>query len=521
MSYTINKTDGNVLITLLDGTTNSDTGLTLIGRNYTGYGQVQNDNFVRLLENFADPLPPGQSVGFTPLVGTIWYDTVNKLLKSYDGVNWKPVSQRTVSTTAPTATNTGDQWYDSANQQLRTWNGSAWDLVGPGYTPAQGKTGAFVETLTDSLGHTHSVVSMYTDENLVTITSYDHVFTPVPSIAGITTIKPGINTIGSAAFNGTATNSTTVGNINPTSFARVDQDSTFTGNVSVGGIVALTNANISVNGTTLNVRNNNFNGNIDLFVNTSSGVKNALHIDGTTGLLYAVNNPTSNFGLATKIYADNIGFGLQANLNILDNQVTTAINQLHSDYLANLSAVVTSTNSNLTSAVTGINSNVSAVSTALAANLVIINADFSAIANAFSVINGILPTLAPTDSPALTGTPTVPLADFQANSSVVASAAYVDRQATALTADYSTLINAAAANAANNLVAGLALKANLNSPTFTGTPNSPTPGANDNSTKIATTAFVTAAVQAQKFNYTVSASPPSGGNNGDFWFQVG
>jgi hypothetical protein len=40
----------------------------------------------------------------------------------------------------------------------------------------------------------------------------------------------------------------------------------------------------------------------------------------------------------------------------------------------------------------------------------------------------------------------------------------------------------------------LALKAPINSPSFTGTPTAPTPTAGDNSTKLATTAFVTTAV---------------------------
>jgi hypothetical protein len=520
MSYIVNKTDGNVLVTLLDGTTNTDTGLTLIGRNYTGYGLVQNENFVRLLENFADPLPPGQSVGFTPLVGTIWYDNANKFLKTFDGTNWQPVSQRIVSGTAPTATSTGDQWYDTANQQLNSWNGTAWQVIGPAYTAGQLKSGAVVETLTDTFSRTHTVVNTYTNNNLISITSYDATFTPNPAIAGITTINPGVNLVGSTTLNGNATNSLTVGNITPTSFARVDCDSVFTGNIGVAGTLALTNANIYVTGTNLNLRNNSFNGNIDVYVNTSIGLQNALHVNGTTGLVSVTNNPVTAFGIATKQYADNIGNGLQANISSVDNQLTTAITQLNSEFLANLSAMQTSTNSNLATAVTGINSNVSALSTALAANLVVINADFSSIANAFSVINSILSTLAPTSSPALTGSPTVPTVPLQSNSNVISSTAYVDGTASVLITNYTNQINAAATTAANNLASAMSTKANIDNPTFTGTPNAPTPTSGDNSTKIATTAFVTTAIQAQKFNYTVSVNPPSGGNDGDFWFQV-
>jgi hypothetical protein len=73
----------------------------------------------------------------------------------------------------------------------------------------------------------------------------------------------------------------------------------------------------------------------------------------------------------------------------------------------------------------------------------------------------------------------------------------------------------------------------IQSPAFTGSPTAPTtttpiwtssghsPASGDNSTNLATTAFVVSAVAGQKFNYTVSTNAPSGGNTGDFWFQIG
>jgi hypothetical protein len=48
----------------------------------------------------------------------------------------------------------------------------------------------------------------------------------------------------------------------------------------------------------------------------------------------------------------------------------------------------------------------------------------------------------------------------------------------------------------NNIAVAVATKADLVSPTFTGTPEAPTASAGDNSTQIATTAFVTAGLQA-------------------------
>jgi hypothetical protein len=125
------------------------------------------------------------------------------------------------------------------------------------------------------------------------------------------------------------------------------------------------------------------------------------------------------------------------------------------------------------------------------------------------------------NSPALTGVPTTPTASLNNNSSQVASTAYVDTTSSALNVTLAGQISAAQATLTTAINNGLALRAPLLSPTFTGTPAAPTPTAGDNSTKVATTAFVQSAIAAQKFPYTVSTNPPSGGNTGDFWFQIG
>jgi hypothetical protein len=75
MAYIINKFSGAELLVLDDGTVDTTTSLKLVGRNYVGYGEIQNENFVYLLENFASENPPT-----TPIVGQTWFDTdVNRL----------------------------------------------------------------------------------------------------------------------------------------------------------------------------------------------------------------------------------------------------------------------------------------------------------------------------------------------------------------------------------------------------------------------------------------------------------
>ena len=62
MSYTINRFNGTQVAVIADGTIDSTLDLKLIGKNYAGYGAVQNENFVYLLENFAGNSQPPRPV---------------------------------------------------------------------------------------------------------------------------------------------------------------------------------------------------------------------------------------------------------------------------------------------------------------------------------------------------------------------------------------------------------------------------------------------------------------------------
>lgn len=84
MAYNINLANGSLLVTIEEGVAdNTTTSLTLLGKNYSGYGESINENFVRLLENFARGTAPGG-----PLSGQIWYDSTNQQLKLWNGLEW-------------------------------------------------------------------------------------------------------------------------------------------------------------------------------------------------------------------------------------------------------------------------------------------------------------------------------------------------------------------------------------------------------------------------------------------------
>ena len=59
MAYSITRTNGTVLGSIADGTFNDTaTSLTLVGRNYSNYGQIMTDTLVSLLENFSYNISP-------------------------------------------------------------------------------------------------------------------------------------------------------------------------------------------------------------------------------------------------------------------------------------------------------------------------------------------------------------------------------------------------------------------------------------------------------------------------------
>ena len=83
MSYIINNSRGNVVAVVSDGTVNTTaTDLYLVGRGLTDYGTYENENYVYLLENFANSTAPLQ-----PILGQLWYDSTNDVLSAYSSAN--------------------------------------------------------------------------------------------------------------------------------------------------------------------------------------------------------------------------------------------------------------------------------------------------------------------------------------------------------------------------------------------------------------------------------------------------
>ena len=246
MAYTINLTDGTVFATVNDGTVNTASSMTLVGKNYAGYGEFLDENFIHLLENGSNTTAPS-----APLTGQLWWDKTNTLLKVYNGTTFKTISAATASATQPASNVTGDLWYDTTNQQVKVYTGSSFIVVGPAFTSAEGTAGAIPETVNDNTATPHYVTSLYVNNVRVAIVSKDSNFTAAaPTSTLFPTIYKGI-TVSNASGTTFAGNVTNTGSVVITSGGAATATVTSTGANIAGTLSAsgnVTGGNVSTAG---------------------------------------------------------------------------------------------------------------------------------------------------------------------------------------------------------------------------------------------------------------------------------
>lgn len=286
MAYNITTTAGTTLATIADGTVNkSATSLTLIGKNYAGYGNFLNDNYIKLLENFAYITSPSN-----PLSGQLWYDSGNSVLKVYNGISgWKTIASSVSQSAAPGAPQIGDMWWDTTNLQLKVWGGVTWVTVGPTYTSVAGTSGAIVETIYDSGSVQHVVVKFYISNQVVSILSSSQPFIPQTAIPGFAIINPGLNIINKTALAGSqvtgdVSNALTLQGVNASQFIRSDQNSGTSYQLTAGGgLVVGSDLNIvTTSGTEVKLYNQTINKDLNFYVSPGGTATNAVQIQGST-----------------------------------------------------------------------------------------------------------------------------------------------------------------------------------------------------------------------------------------------
>ena len=221
MAYTIKHFNNSTAAVVEDGSLNLKYDISLIGKNYSGYGIVQNENFMWLLENFAGGSEPPNAT-----TGQLWYDTdVQKLKVNYAGNSWRTIGITNVVSNgiAPpsNAMSIGDFWWDEVNEQLYCRGNNNADIYIGGSAENPG-TQILPGTLTDASDNDHAVLLAYVDTELTFVVSKDDFVIPTTgtnAIANFESISKGI-TLASLPltdlgfrFNGIATDSAKLGGV--------------------------------------------------------------------------------------------------------------------------------------------------------------------------------------------------------------------------------------------------------------------------------------------------------------------
>jgi len=241
MAYEVNKFNNVFLTSVADGTIDTTTDLRLVGKNYAGYGEVQNENFVHLLENFANTTAPPKAI-----TGQIWFDTAVKKLKFYDGAKFKTAGGAEASASAPSGLSVGDFWWDTAAKQLYTYTGTDFTLIGPIASPNLGTSiispAVVYGTLITAEGP-HTILKVIADNKTIAVISKT-AFTLDNSknaIDDFTVIKKGITLVKSQTgvstddftFWGTASNAAKLGGFTADQYIKTGE-SAFISEVNFG-----------------------------------------------------------------------------------------------------------------------------------------------------------------------------------------------------------------------------------------------------------------------------------------------
>ena len=310
MAYTINKTDGTAITTITDGTIDNTTSLTLFGKSYSGFGELLNENLVKLLENSASTASPT-----APLKGELWFDTSTNQVKVYDGTSFKPTGGAKASSSAPTSPSVGDLWLDTTNDQVFVYTGDSrshqvndeWELVGPAFTAGQTESGWKIETLA-SAGGNKVVSSMFAGATRVAILSKE-TFTPSVSQTGFASIKAGItlNSGLGAVFEGSSSTASSI-DVSSTSntsgtviaggnFLRADAADTTTGKITIDTDDGLAVGDaqellVSVSSNNITVAQTSQDKDLSFTINDGGVTKTPLAFTGATGAVAITGDVT-------------------------------------------------------------------------------------------------------------------------------------------------------------------------------------------------------------------------------------
>ena len=225
MAYQIDRYNNTLLTSVEDGTIDQTTDLKFIGKNYAGYGEIQNENFLFLLESFSGANQPSR-----PLSGQVWHDSGSSKMKFYDGTQWRTMGGSEISATEPTGLAVGDFWWDTNNEQLYTKGASGFILIGP-QTAGEGVTQMQSLSVQDSTNSARIVIAATIEDNIVSLISDSEFDINTTETAirsqGYTRVKKGITlrntgadgvTTSTDRYWGTASNADKLGGLSASSY---------------------------------------------------------------------------------------------------------------------------------------------------------------------------------------------------------------------------------------------------------------------------------------------------------------
>ena len=206
MAYQIDRYNQTPLTIVEDGTIDNTTDIRFVGRNFAGYGEIHNENFLFLLENFAGSNPPPRAIS-----GQVWFDSAARKLKFYDGTKWRTTGGAETTGTEPAGLTEGDFWWDTDNEQLFAYNGSDFVLIGP-QDAGENITQMQSRTVRDAQGNSHSIiVSLIDGEVVYAVSNEEFTLSISDSIPGFDVIKAGLTLVNTTANTGGQTTRTNIG----------------------------------------------------------------------------------------------------------------------------------------------------------------------------------------------------------------------------------------------------------------------------------------------------------------------